>query len=96
MDTNQRKELLHLRIEQANEEMQIVLSKMVEALFQTYQPEVIEKEWADEEIMAIPAPKWANKKTVENRNKDLLAADAECERGEFVTLESLQSELESW
>ena len=43
MDAIQRKELLHLRIEQANEEMQIVLSKMVEALFQTYQPEVIEE-----------------------------------------------------
>jgi lipoate-protein ligase A len=58
MDAIERKELLHLRIEQANEEMQIVLAKMVEALFQTYQPEVIqeEKEWTDEEIMAIPPP----------------------------------------
>ena len=54
MDAIQRKELLHLRIEQANEEMQIVLSKMVEALFQTYQPEAIqeEKELTDAEFVA--------------------------------------------
>lgn len=41
MDAIQRKERLHLRIEQANEDLQIVLDKMVEALFQTYQPEAI-------------------------------------------------------
>ena len=96
MDAIQRKELLHLRIEQADEQMLAVLTELTETLFKTWQPEVVEKEWTEAEIMAMPAPKWANKKTVEERNKDLLAADAECERGEFVTLESLQTELESW
>lgn len=98
MDATQRKDLLHLRIEQANEDMQILLSKLVEALFQTYQPEVIadEKALTDEEIMAMPPPPWAIAKRVEERNKELLAADAECDRGEFVSIEELQSELESW
>ena len=74
MDAIERKELLHLRIEQANEEMQIVLAKMVEALFQTYQPEVIqeEKEWTDEEIMAIPPPPSMRKPlTKEELNSEL-------------------------
>jgi|GEM_PF-2660098 hypothetical protein len=44
MNATQRKKLLHLRIEQANEEMQIVLAEVVEVLFQTYQPEVMETE----------------------------------------------------
>lgn len=56
MDATQRKELLHLRIEQANEEMQIVLAKMVEALFQTYQPEVMQEKLTDEVIVELRTP----------------------------------------
>ena len=98
MDAIQRKELLHLRIEQANEEMQIVLSKMVEALFQTYQPEVMEDQNAltDEELENLPTPPWAIKQTMAERNEKLVEADAECDRGAFVTLESLQEETATW
>jgi hypothetical protein len=99
MDAIQRKELLHLRIEQANEEMQIVLSKMVEALFQTYQPEAIqeEKEWTDEEIMAMPPPPSMRKRmTVEESNTELKEAIAECERGDFMTAEELEKDMATW
>jgi hypothetical protein len=98
MDAIQRKELLHLRIEQANEEMQIVLAKVVEALFQTYQPEVIKDQDAstDEELENLPTPPWATKQTVAERNEKLIEADAECDRGAFVTLESLQEETATW
>jgi hypothetical protein len=99
MDAIQRKELLHLRVEQANEEMQIVLAKMVEALFQTYQPEVIqeEKELTDAEIMAMPPPPSMRKPlTKEELNSELDEAIAECERGDFVTAEELEKEMATW
>jgi hypothetical protein len=99
MDAIQRKELLHLRIEQANEEMQIVLAKMVEALFQTYQPEVIqeEQELSDAEIMAMPPPPSMRRRmTKEESNAELKEAMAECERGDFVTLEELEKDMATW
>jgi hypothetical protein len=99
MDAIQRKELLHLRIEQANEEMQIVLAKMVEVLFQTYQPEVIteEKEWTEEEIMAMPPPPSMRKRmTKEESNAELKEAMAECERGDFLTAEELEKDMATW
>lgn len=99
MDAIQRKKLLHLRIEQANEEMQIVLSKMVEALFQTYQPEVIqkEKEWTDEEIMAMPPPPSMSKPlTKAELNAELDEAIAQCENGDFLTAEELEKEMATW
>lgn len=74
MDSIQRKELLHLRIEQANEEMQIVLSKMVEALFQTYQPEVIKEEVTKPALEMTTAEYEA---TLKPMTKDELIARAE-------------------
>ena len=42
MDATTTKDLLHLRIEQADEKMLNVLSKVVESLFEAYQPEVLD------------------------------------------------------
>jgi predicted transcriptional regulator len=90
MDAIQRKELLHLRIEQANEEMQIVLAKMVEVLFQTYQPEVIE-------ATAIKSvPEWAKPMTAEESLADLREGVAEYHRGEYVSLEEASKEAATW
>jgi hypothetical protein len=97
MDAIQRKELLHLRIEQANEEMQIVLAKMVEVLFQTYQPEAIEeKELTDEEISQLPAPPWAKPLTKEESLADLREGMAEYERGDYITIDEMEKEGATW
>lgn len=98
MDAIQRKELLHLRIEQANEEMQIVLAKMVEALFQTYQPEVIQDaSISDEEIMSMPAPpSMSQRMTQEESIADLQEARDQFTRGEFLTAEELDKEAATW
>jgi hypothetical protein len=98
MDAIQRKELLHLRIEQANEEMQIVLAKMVEALFQTYQPEVIqeEKELTDKEISELPAPPWAKPLTKEESLADLREGMAQYERGDYITIDEMEKEAATW
>jgi hypothetical protein len=93
MDAIERKELLHLRIEQANEEMQIVLAKMVEALFQTYQPEVMEEAAAAEK-----APDYSSLKpmTRQEMKDELAEATADYERGDYVTLEEMKKEAASW
>ena len=98
MDAIQRKELLHLRIEQANEEMQIVLSKMVEALFQTYQPEVVEeeKELTDDEISQLPTPPWAKPLTKEESLADLREGMAEYARGDYITIDEMEKEAATW
>lgn len=101
MNAIQRKELLHLRIEQANEEMQIVLSKMVEALFQTYQPEVIEGEpfvaESEEEAEKMAAYEETLKPMTRQEMKDELAeAMADYERGDYVTLEEMEKESAKW
>lgn len=96
MDAIERKELLHLRIEQANEEMQIVLAKMVEVLFQTYQPEVIESTVADEEAVALAPPGWAKPMTKTESLAELQEANAEGERGEVIAIEELEKAIEAW
>jgi hypothetical protein len=96
MDAIQRKELLHLRIEQANEEMQIVLAKMVEVLFQTYQPEVIESIAVEEEAAALAPPSWAKPMTKAESLAELREANAEGERGEVVAIEELEKAMEAW
>ena len=97
MDALERKELLHLRIEQANEEMQIVLSKMVEALFQTYQPEVIEqKELEAENDDADFYAKNLKPMTREEMTNELAESMADYEKGNYISLEESAKEAASW
>lgn len=58
MDATQKKELLHLRIEQANEQMLDVLAEMAEVLFRNWQPEVVEttEQITDEELADLRTP----------------------------------------
>ena len=98
MDAIQRKELLHLRIEQANEEMQIVLSKMVEALFQTYQPEVMEGEAFVAESEDEAEKMAAYEATLEPMSKaefyeQINSGIEEYKRGESIPLEEVQKSV---
>jgi hypothetical protein len=93
MDAIERKELLHLRIEQANEEMQIVLAKMVEALFQTYQPEVVA-----EVAVVEKTPDYSSLTPMTRKEMtDELTESMACyERGDYMTLEESAKEAATW
>jgi cystathionine beta-lyase/cystathionine gamma-synthase len=93
MDAIQRKELLHLRIEQANEEMQIVLAKMVEVLFQTYQPEVIEEPTEQEKAVDYSS---LVRMTSKEMKAELEAGVAEYERGEYITAAESKAAAATW
>lgn len=89
------KERLHLRIEQADEKVLRVLNQLAETLFAEYQSDE-SKPITDEQIMAIPpSPKW-RKMSREELRAELDEANAEYERGEYVTLEELEKESETW
>jgi len=99
MDALQKKELLHLRIEQANEQMLDALAEMAETLFKTWQPEVIEKtvekEKTEAEMAAIYA-KHLKPMTRQEMTDELSEAMADYERGDYVTLEEMEKESAQW
>jgi len=89
------KERLHLRIEQADEKLLSVLDQFTETLFAAYHNEDTQV-ITDEQIMAIPpSPTW-RKLSREELRAELDEANAEYERGEYVTLEELEKESETW
>lgn len=93
MSIEQIKETLHLRVEQADESFLRILHAMTEAYAAEY---LEEKEVTDEQIMAIPpSPDW-KPMTREELRAELDEANAEFERGEFITLEDLEKEAEQW
>lgn len=93
MGAEQIKDILHLRIEQADESFLRILHAMTEA----YASEHLEEsQITDEMIMAIPpSPKW-RKLSKEELKGELDEANAEYERGEYTTLEELEKESETW
>ena len=99
MDALQKKELLHLRIEQANEQMLDALAEMAEVLFKNWQPEVVEtteqKLKSDEEYAAVYA-KHLKPMTREEMKDELTEAMADYERGDYVTLEEMKKESATW
>jgi len=99
MDATTAKELLHLRIEQADEKMLNVLSKVVESLFEVYQPEVLDGQpfVADSEEEAEKMA--AYEATLKPMSKQELLSEireglADYERGDYVTLEEMEREAE--
>lgn len=95
MDAIQKKELLHLRIEQANEQLLDVLAKMAETLFQTYQPEVIEGEIFVAENEEETGKMTAYEATLKPMNKadfyeQINDGIEEYKRGESLTLEEVE------
>ena len=83
------------QIEQADEKLLRVISSVLEVIKSEYAQQD-DAELSDAEITALPAPPWAIKQTVADRNQELVEADEACERGDFVTLEDLQKEAASW
>ena len=90
MNATATKDLLHLRIEQADEKLLAVLAELTESLFRSYQPEVVEA--AETEA----APNWAKPLTAEESLADLREGLAEYEAGEYVTLEEASKEAATW
>lgn len=95
MGIDQIKERLHLRIEQADEKLLSVLDQFTETLFAAYHSEDTQV-ITDEQIMAIPpSPTW-RKLSKEELRTELDEANAEYERGEYITLDELEKESETW
>lgn len=93
MSIEQIKETLHLRVEQADESFLRILHAMTEAYAAEYLEE--EEEISDEEAAAIlppPGPRITMKELLD----EIEEADAEIERGEFITPEDLEKEMEQW
>lgn len=91
MSVEQIKERLHLRVEQADESFLRILYAMTEA----YAREYLEEEITEEEAAAIlppPGPRLTMKELID----EIEEADAEIERGEFITSEDLEKEMEQW
>lgn len=91
MDATTTKDLLHLRIEQADEKLLAVLAAVTESLFRSYQPEAVEKTAAAQAV-----PGWAKPLTAEESLADLRQGLAEYEAGAYVTLEEASKEAATW
>lgn len=92
MSIEKMKEVLHLRIEEADERMLRVFHAMTEA----YAAPSEEEEITDEMIMAIPpSPDWKPMTKAELK-AELDEANAEIERGEFLTVDELEKEMQKW
>ena len=92
MSIEKMKEVLHLRIEQGDERVLRVIYAVTEALDATTEKEEI----TDEMIMTMPPPPEWKPMTRAELKAELDEANAEFERGEFVTLEELRKESEQW
>ena len=92
MDAIQKKELLHLRIEQANEQMLDALAEMAEVLFKNWQPEVM-RQAEDEEPIGYQA---GQPLTTEALRAKITKAENQIDQGEYLTPEELEKEAEVW
>ena len=83
------------RIEQADEKMLRVITSVVEAVESEYVSDDVTL-WPDEAAEAMTQPGWAKPLTEEALGERLANATAEIERGEFITLQDLEKEVETW
>ena len=86
MDTAQIRERLHLRIEQADERLLTVLAEMAETLFKAYQPQAVPSNYE----------KHMKPLTRQELTSEIETSMAECERGEYLTLEESSKEATAW
>lgn len=84
------KEILHLRIEEADERMLRVLHAMTEAYNIPS-----ESDLSEAEITAILPPP-GKRLTTQELISEIQEADAQIDRGEFITSEDLEKEMEQW
>jgi len=87
------KELLHLRIEQANDKLLEALVAMTEGLFKVYQPEVLEGEMNQAEFDQLPEPEF-KRMTMAEQKEAIDEGLAEYHRGEGLPFDELEKELE--
>jgi predicted transcriptional regulator len=87
------KKRLHLRIEQADEQLLHVLSELTESLFKTYQPQVLEQQEADNPAVYADHLQPLSRQEM---TKEIDEAMADYERGDYVTLEESSKEAASW
>lgn len=87
------KERLHLRIEQADEQILQVLAEMTESLFKTYQPEALEI--SDTEL-AAKYKEHLQPLTREEITSEIEQSMADYQRGDYITLEESSKEAASW
>ena len=91
MSTEQIKEVLHRRIEQVDESFLRIMYAMAEAYIKEIEDAALE-----EQIKNIPPPPWAKPMTQEQLEARLAESTAQFERGEYITLEDLEKEMEEW
>lgn len=89
------KERLHLRIEQADEQLLQVLAEMTESLFKTYQPEALEEEEAEAEVSAFYA-KHLRPLTREEMTSEIEQSMTDYERGDYLSLDDSSKDAASW
>ena len=92
MDATAVKDLLHLRIEQADEKILSVLAAMTESLFSVYQPEVVEEE-SEATVIGYQA---GEPLSVAQLKAKINIAEEQIDRGEYLTPEDLEKEAEEW
>ena len=92
MGVEQIREVLHLRIEQADESFLRILHAMTEAYASEY---LEDSQIVDEVIMAIPPSSNWHKLSREDLKAELAEANSEYERGEYTTLEELENDSET-
>ena len=93
MGAEQIKEILHLRIEQADESFLRILHAMTEAYAHEH---LEESQITDEMIMAVPA----NPSLKQLTEKELIArleeSSAQAQNGDYITIDELEKEIKEW
>ncbi|WP_020535718.1 hypothetical protein [Lewinella cohaerens] len=87
------KERLHLRIEQADEQMLQVLVEMTESLFRTYQPQILKEKEAD---LNKDYTEHLRPLTREELTSEIEESMADYERGDYLPLDESSKEASSW
>jgi hypothetical protein len=84
------------QIEQADEKLLRIVSSVLEAVKTEYvESPVDEEELTDEAFAELPVPDF-KRMTNEESDAELKEAIAECDRGEFLTLDDLDKEMATW
>ena len=93
MDAVTTKELLHLRIEQADEKLLAVLAEVTETLFRSYQPEVSKGLLDRDEVIGFST---GEPVTIEQLRAKIDRAENQIDHGDYMTPEELEKEAEQW
>ena len=91
MSATEIKELLHQRIEQVDESFLNVMYAMMEAYIKEQKEAALEAE-----IMAIPPDPSLRQLTAEEMEERLAKSEAQFETGDYMTIEELRKESETW